>query len=178
MFFKKTAFKLHQALATPFASLQTTSVQPEILWDMRFSPQHSLLRATYTSIPDHVLRAHATSPPAAFFRITCGLFGSQTWNIDIHNSRGVTVRDVLVELYKGLRKRVEWSEWNGRSHSQQAYMADAFHKRIKLTADPTRERSKGVRRIDWLLQNTGFVGLQRSYDDPYTWTLVTRRNGR
>ncbi len=172
------AVKLHQALSTPFASLQTSTVHPEITWDMRFSPQHSLLRATYTSLPDHVLRAHATSPPVAFFRITCGLFGSNTWNVDIRNSRGVTVRDVLAELYKSLRNRVEWAEWDSRSHSQQAYMADAFHKRTRLSADSTRERLKGVRRIDWLLHNTVFVGLQRSYEDPYTWSLVTKRNGR
>ncbi|KLO11648.1 hypothetical protein SCHPADRAFT_830737 [Schizopora paradoxa] len=177
MYFQPT-FKLHHALATPSASLLTSSVHPEILWDMRFSPQHSILKATQTTIPDHVLRAYATTPPVAFLRITSGLFGSHTWNVDVHNSRGVTVRDVLAELYKSLRKRVEWAEWNGRGHSQQVYMADAFHKRIKLSADPTRERSKGVRRIDWMLQNTVFVGLQRSYEDPFTWTLVTKRNGR
>lgn len=167
----------HSSIAfTPENASADNEVHPEILWDMRVSPSHAVLASTAQLIPSDILTAAATSPPLRVFKITSGLFHSKNWDIEVHNQYGVTISDILNGMYHSLRHRITKKEWAGLSHQQQAFTADAFYLRARSHPYPQHEHAQGVRRIDWLLGNTTFVGLTPIDEAPYNWRLTTKRS--
>ncbi|KAI5116456.1 hypothetical protein M0805_005869 [Coniferiporia weirii] len=169
-------FLIHYALAFNPQSTHSSYVEPGLLWDVRYSPDYARLASRAQRLPAHIAAQHATSPPVPFFRIACGLFPhSRAWNVEAHNARGVTVGDVLSALHRALRRRVSPAEWAAAPRAHQARVAEAFYARVRASADPAYEQRAGVRRVDWLLRSTGFVGLAPSVERGYTWTLTLRR---
>ncbi|KAL5522976.1 hypothetical protein ACEPAF_1243 [Sanghuangporus sanghuang] len=169
-------FRLHYALAFDAQSPHRYHVEPALLWDLRYPPEYArLASARDRRLSSSVTSQYATSPPVPIFRVTCGIFPYRNWTIEVHNSRGVTVGDVLNALYRELRHRVNSAEWNGAPRTHQARVAEAFYGRSRRSADPRHEQHAGVRRIDWLLKSTAFVGLTPSVERGYTWTLTTKR---
>ena len=169
-------FLLHHALAFNAQSPHRYHVEPTLLWDLRYSPDYARL----SSAPDRRLSSsvkaqYATNPPVPIFRVTCGILPYRDWTIEVHNSRGVTVGDVLNALYRELRHRVNSAEWNGAPRPHQARVAETFYSRSRRSPDPRYEQRAGVRRVDWLLKSTVFVGLTPSVERGYTWQLTTKR---
>jgi predicted Fe-S protein YdhL (DUF1289 family) len=107
--------------------------------------------------------------------ISYELFGSN-WRIDVENPCGVTIGDVLEQMYVLLRKRIRGStEWANMSESQRAYVARAFYNRVERSEDPSYEKSAGIRKIDLFQMHSVFVGLK---PDPFRsglWLLITVR---
>lgn len=182
-------FLLHQALAFNPQSQHNYHVSPLLHWDIRLPPPFGRLsgspRHSHTGLPPHVLAQPATNPPVPLFRITMGVLPAQ-WTIEVRNSRGVTVGDVLDNIYKGLRHRVSSSEWRSAPRSHQVRVGDAYYARCKMVFEKygggrTGEKEKryeeraGVRRVDWLVKSSCFVGLTPSVERGYTWTLTTKR---
>ncbi|KAG8216994.1 hypothetical protein J3R82DRAFT_7307 [Butyriboletus roseoflavus] len=87
--------------------------------------------------------------------------------IEVRNSHGVTVRDVLVRIREVLDRSV--------SHTEMA-MVSIFaataseYFRVRTLADP-REFAQGVKRIDFLGPNVFFAGLSRSMNDQDRWEV-------
>jgi len=166
---------MHGALAFSPQSRQAYQTVPEIHWDIRASPQHARSSASGHHLPSSLRAAFATRPALPALCITCGLFPSADWTIVVQNPSGVTVDDILTQLYQTMRKRISGKEWARLGKSQQAVVAEAFHRRTRASSDPNYEHTQGVRRIDWLLSSTQFVGLTPSPEAPLTWTLTTKR---
>ncbi|THG93426.1 hypothetical protein EW145_g8378 [Phellinidium pouzarii] len=155
-------FLIHYALAFNPQSAHSSYVEPMLFWDTRYPSDYARFPGSHGHrLPAHVASQHATSPPVPIFRIVCGLFPHRAWSVEAHNSRGVTVGDVLSALHRALRHR--------------ARVAEAYYARCRASADPAYEQRAGVRRIDWLLKSTGFVGLTPSVERGYTWSLTTKR---
>lgn len=166
---------LNNVLSFNPQSRHSTHVHPYLYWDLRNPAESARSADTGHKISPRVRAHFATNPPVKVFRITCGLFPSSSWNIDISNPHGVTVDDVLRGLHQGLRRRISSSEWARIPRQNQSRVAEAFYDRQRHSSDPQYEHSSGVRRIDWLLKHSSFVGLSPSVEQPYTWTLTTRR---
>ncbi|TDL22711.1 hypothetical protein BD410DRAFT_722311 [Rickenella mellea] len=167
---------LHALLSFSPTSQQNSRTLPPLIWDLKHPPA----TARPASDPRHhvsprLFAQHATSPPTQFFRITSGLF-PYSWHIDIQNPHGVTVGDVLEGIFKFLRRGVDKYEFANASRTQSARVAESFYARVQRSHDPRYEQSQGVRRIDWLLKHTMFVGLTPSLDAPHTWTLTMKRD--
>lgn len=149
---------------------------PFILWDLRNHDGRAIVANTgrIISSSDEVRLLHATSPPAQAFRITCDLFPTRSWDINVSNPRGVKVGDILIGLYQGLQRQMKRSEWVRVRREDQDRVAEAFYDRHgrRLLSN---HLCSGVRRIDWLLKRSLFVGFLPSDNDPYTWVLITRR---
>ncbi|PBK80301.1 hypothetical protein ARMGADRAFT_81571 [Armillaria gallica] len=85
------------------------------------------------------------------------------WRIHISQS---SVRDMVVALYTALRTRVTDEEMNAVGGKD--VMKD-FAKRVERMGE--EERRKGVRRVDFLLGYTRFVGIEHSTDEPGVWKI-------
>lgn len=169
-------FLLHHALAFNPQSTHRYHIEPSLLWDVRYPADYARLASSRDRrLSPSITSQFATSPPVPIFRITCGIFPYREWTVEVRSARGVTVGDVLSALYRELRHRVTSAEWNGAPRSHQARVAEAFYARGRKAADPRYEQRAGVRRIDWLLKSTVFVGLTPSVERAYTWTLTTKR---
>ena len=167
---------MHGALSFAPQERQHYRVQHDIIWDIRTSPNHARHASDYHHLSTTIRRALATRPALPVLHITCGVFPLHDWDIEVVNPTGVTVDDVLAQLYHTMRKRITNKEWARLSRQQQSYIAETFSLRTKSSSDPRYEHSQGVRRVDWLMSNTLFVGLTPSTDKPYTWTLTLKRN--
>ncbi|TDL20820.1 hypothetical protein BD410DRAFT_725144 [Rickenella mellea] len=169
---------LHAVLSFSPQSRQKGRTSPPLIWDLRLPPSTARAAShTHHIVPPYYLSQPATSPPTPYIRIVSGVFPFD-WRIDVQNPYGVTVGDVLDGISRGLRRGVTQREWAQTSRTQKARVADAFYARTLQSADPRREHSQGVRRVDWLLKHTTFVGLTPSPEMPYTWTLTTKRADR
>ncbi|KZV85228.1 hypothetical protein EXIGLDRAFT_699701 [Exidia glandulosa HHB12029] len=106
---------------------------------------------------------HATSPPTTFLRITCELI---PWSVEITRAKGITVGDVLDELYAMLHKRIRRSEWLIAQDGLQEKIVRAFAWRCYNSAAPRGyEEQQGPKRVDWLLKRTAFRGLSHGPDE-------------
>lgn len=93
------------------------------------------------------------------------------WKVHVTSAstdEAVTVQHVLWELHSSLRTKVTPMEMN---MADDAVMR-AFSRRVK---DDQNERSKGVRRVDFLMQNTVFCGLMAT-EVPDEWKICLSPN--
>ena len=171
-------YQLNSYLAHNQQSRQQYQVQPEVVWDIREPSDNARGATTGRRISSRVRQQFATNPPCADFRIACGIFPSKSWYIEIHKRSGVTVGDVLDGLYSGLRHRISKTEWTYMAHTTQSRVAEAFYDRQRRSKDPRYEHQAGLRRIDYMLRSSSFVGLSPSPEYPNTWMLTTRRINR
>jgi hypothetical protein len=88
----------------------------------------------------------------------------------------VSVGDVLAELYQMLRLSVAQPELNMllQHHPRRAEpISEAHHKRVRAATDRRYEESRGVRRVDLLMGQTKFAGLETK-PNSYSVTLKLR----
>lgn len=170
---------MHALVALKPTSSRSPRADTELIWDLRFSPTHSRLTASPRYSPSSSSTTQfATAPALTSLRIRCGLFPFDEWTIHVQNPQGVTVDDVFAAIYKNLRRGVSKVEWDTFTRTQQTRVAEAFYERSRRSSDPKHEHNSGVRRIDFLLKNTTFIGLSPSLEEAFTWNLVTGRRER
>ncbi|TDL22710.1 hypothetical protein BD410DRAFT_803144 [Rickenella mellea] len=173
-----TTAATHHLLAFNCAMFNHCEFLPPLIWDTR----RSWRTARAASSPNHYLHPHylsqyATNPPTPYFRITCGTF-PRDWFIDVkmsRNSHGVTVVDVLRAIDELLRVRITPREWDKATEKHRKGVLKEHNRRCKSSRDPEYERRGGVRRVDWLGDRTGFVGLSPSYEASHTWNLTMKK---
>ncbi|KAK0474329.1 hypothetical protein EDD18DRAFT_1367813 [Armillaria luteobubalina] len=85
------------------------------------------------------------------------------WRIHISPN---SVRDVVIALYTALRTRVTDKEMKAVGGED---VIKAFAKRVERAGEG--ERRKGVRRVDFLLGYTRFLGIEPSTDEPGVWRI-------
>ena len=110
----------------------------------------------------------AVFPPAAYLRLTTPSLSS-AWDVTVYpqSSRGgyVTVLDVLNALHLSLRGHVgreEYEHYSGFSEKTRRQILAAFERRCQTRSSMhsyEKEKRSGIRRVDFLQDRTGLIGL-------------------
>lgn len=141
-----------------------------IQWDVRYAPERFAQLAEGMTLLPHFSQ-FATTPPLPKLHLICDLLFPE-WEIVAHNPTGVTVEDVLEEIYVTLRRHLEMHEWERLSLKQRSWIEDVYHARCAASSDPERTRQGGVRRADYLLRTTMFAGLTSLVKRGREWQVV------
>lgn len=171
------------ALATSFlchSLLALDPYDPKILWDARRPPE--TIRTNDS--PSHSLHQtgsldeHATTPAWTFIRLRCNLL---PWSVEFENPKGITVGDVLNVLYDFLRQPTSSSEWRDKPDEFRLRLIDAWRRRCLMEEKMNgrkfrlKEEKAGIRRVDWLLWDYEFLGLEYiGQVEPETWVVHFR----
>lgn len=86
----------------------------------------------------------------------------------------VTVRDVLNGIYSDLRQNISQREWDSLRSSEQARTKEAYENRYRRYRSQSvymEEKAGGVKRVDFLLGRTRFLGLSRVSKRGDVWAM-------
>ncbi|EIW78110.1 hypothetical protein CONPUDRAFT_42611, partial [Coniophora puteana RWD-64-598 SS2] len=116
-----------------------------------------------TALPAAALSQPATNPPIAALMIRCETL---PWRLTIHPSENttsvVTVSDVLEQLYRFFRRGATAEEYKALpSQAHRDSVAEAYRVRCMRAgaASFEGERRKGLKRVDFLVGHTKFLGF-------------------
>ena len=123
------------------------------------------------SFSNRTFREPATTPPRPFLTITSRHL---PWTIKVYSSNGVyvTVEDVFDSIYRTLRTNITGTEFNllSKQDDQRRATTRAYEKRYRqLRANTTAyeaEKRGGMKRVDFLMGRTKFLGLSSSSHRP------------
>jgi len=156
-------FQISPSKSTPHLHLRPhqflrVSSSPPITYDL--TQPTSALYSPHFGIPRATLCEPATSPSVQMLTIISPRF---PWAITVSPStyHYVSVIDVLDGIYRALRVGVTSHEFHApptdRGRVSQAY--EARCRRIRSQREHQQEKSRGVRRVDFLMEHTKFRGL-------------------
>jgi len=132
--------------------------RPPVYFNVSQHIQH--LRLSH-GCPPALLQAHALNHPSTQLHIHFPAFPH--WSIEVTNSRGVTVYDVLVRIHETLNRSVSPQEALVNPLASEYF-------RARTSTDP-REYAQGAKRVDCLGPNVFFAGLSQSRDVPNHWDV-------
>jgi len=168
--------------------------QPHLIYDLRDFPEKALVN-TRQAVPlsEAHLDAPITSPPTNQIKVISRAF---PWEIDVESSSDnvpVTVADLIHAVHETLQKHITGSEWwivtdQVREKVSAQYVKNCDRSSAgnprRYEVEKPRDKSEGLRRVDWLLDHIVMTGLER--DDTFaaqrfrdketrsiTWVLVT-----
>lgn len=159
-------------------TLLQASHSPIINFDISQHP--STITSHRVGLSQRMLDEPATSPPLT----TMTLFSPYLrWSIVITASTGrrggfVTVGDVLDGVYRSLRNNITSAEFYSlpgekeRRRVTKAY--EQRYRRIHGEREYDDEKRRGVRRVDFLMGNTRFIGLSPAPHSRDAWILNTQ----
>lgn len=145
---------------------------PMLKYDVSQPP--STIKPNVLSIPSHAFNELATTPPIPSMVIRCSHL---PWTITIlpTNTKYVTVRDVFDGIYRSLRHGVLEAEFQCLPSAEARYSVNnAYTRRYKRLDDLQArelEKSKGLKRVDFLGERTLFTGLSSTMEGPHVWFL-------
>ncbi|KAJ8580467.1 hypothetical protein M405DRAFT_834299 [Rhizopogon salebrosus TDB-379] len=147
-----------------------------INYDVSRTP--NMAYANIQASPIHLDSYHragpATNPPISVLSLQSELL---PWLCEIRASTQpyVTVEDVLSQLYRFLRTPATRDEYNAvPSQSARDKVAETYRSRcsrISSAAEKAEELSKGLKRVDFLMGRTTFMGLSSTKLGPDAWVL-------
>ena len=176
---------LHYTSPLPFIAVEINPILgcsphgytalPALSYDLTLPPS-SATTLSRQALPSHILSESATVPPQPHLTLLCSTH--LPWPIVItasHPQVGVTVGDVLHGLHGYLRLAVSEAEYRSLpSPDAQAQVTLSFQARYKRIPDRDGyewEKSKGVKRIDFLMGRVRWTGLSSSKAGPDVWVL-------
>jgi hypothetical protein len=87
----------------------------------------------------------------------------------------VTVEDVLLQLYRFLRRPATREDYSAiPNHDVRDQIAESYKRRCSRASSAEEfaaEQSKGLKRVDFLLGRTRFMGLSSTKLGSDTWVL-------
>ncbi|KIM86677.1 hypothetical protein PILCRDRAFT_64788 [Piloderma croceum F 1598] len=173
-----TEILLNDTLAFTYPVVRKGESCP-LIWDLRDPPSSAAQLVPYGqkhSTSFKFLQSQfATSPRVTGLYILCDLL-PYPWKISARNQKGVTVGDVLEAIYQVARTPLTTEEWDRLPSKQRQRVNRVFDVRWTNASAPEKERNRGLKRVDCLLQSTRFAGLSMSYDDDFTCILTLSRN--
>ncbi|KAF8313445.1 hypothetical protein DL93DRAFT_2081152 [Clavulina sp. PMI_390] len=128
------------------------------------------------------------------------------WSIDVKNESGVTLGDVLRTLHTAFMHLVTEGEYWSISDEQRAHIVATYNRNYQATLPPggpksiigyggalapllskPRDSKGGILRVDWLLEQTVFLGLEKNdlfaivrlptlKDRSHVWTVTLGPN--
>jgi len=148
--------------------------QPSPMLEYDVSYPSSTIKPNVSTVPRHVFNEPASNPPVPSMVIRCPHL---PWMITIlpANTKHVTVRDVFDGIFRSLRLAALETEFQclpsaeARHSVNNAYISR--YKRIDDSEARQIEKSKGLKRIDFLGQRTRFTGLSSTLEGPHVWLL-------
>jgi len=151
--------------------LSITQPSPMLHYDVSYPP--STIKPNVSTVTTHLLNEPATIPPVPSMVIRCLHL---PWTITIlpTNTKHVTVRDVFDGIYRSLRLQALPAEFQCLSSVEaQHSVNNAFIRRYKRMDSEARqiEKSKGLKRVDFLGERTLFTGLSSTMEGPHVWLL-------
>lgn len=152
--------QMHYSLAVP------SNKVPLVVWDIH--QPASTIRAASQSFPIYPSLS-AVEPPVYSLRIVCK---DMPWMIRIKKKEKegfITVNDVFEAIYIQMQEQIIHSEWRLMSARTQKYVINKYNQRAaaqKAAAQyqhqhHPQEDSGGIKRVDYLLERVGFVGLKQ-----------------
>ena len=144
-----------------------------IIYDLMEHPSTILTRNNY-SLSVRTFREPATTPPLTFLTISSIHL---PWNIKVYASNAlyVTLEDVFDSIYRNLRTNITSAEFNLFSNqNDQRRATRAYEKRYRRhrnTRVYEEEKRGGMKRVDFLMGHTKFIGLSNSSRHPDEWQL-------
>ena len=128
------------------------------------------------SLSIRTFREPATTPPRPFLTITSIHL---PWIVKVYASNGVyvTVEDVFDSIYRTLRTNITGTEFNLLSkQDDQRRATRTYEKRYRRLRANTvaydAEKRGGMKRVDFLMGHTKFLGLSSSSHRPDEWQLL------
>lgn len=135
-------------------------------YDIRTYPREVIPAEVYNHAGTQPVKLHSTNPPKHIV-VTSKNF---PWVIDIRRdtSGPLTCKEVWKGLHEQLQKPITTADWLhiARDKALKRSVSKAYEKRVKPHA---RSTSPPMLRIDYLGENTLFVGLEK--DDAYVQGL-------
>ena len=133
-----------------------------LIWDLR-EPPHRARRAMHPQESPSPLELSqlATSPPLTTMNIVCDIF-PESWPIEIRQTEYITLEDVLEAIYTTLGRKITRELYDSLKGVKRERVKAAYTQRCNMGADEQERelrKSRGVTRIDCLLDHTLFAGL-------------------
>ncbi|KAF8156121.1 hypothetical protein B0H34DRAFT_521782 [Crassisporium funariophilum] len=126
------------------------------------------------SLSSKTFREPATSPPLPFLALTSQYL---PWTIKVYASNGsyVTLEDVLICAYRSLRTNITTLDFNSfPSSNDQRRATRAYeqrYRRLKSTRAYDEEKRGGMKRVDFLMGHSKFLGISNNSLRPHEWHL-------
>lgn len=147
-----------------------------INYNVSYTPNAASANAQASPIAlDSYHRAEsATNPAIKALSLHCDLL---PWNCEIRASTYpyVTVEDVLCQLYRFLRTPATSDEYKAVPDQRtRDTIAESYRTRCRRASTAEEyagERSKGLKRVDFLMGRTTFMGLSSTKLGPDVWVL-------
>ncbi|KAF9072422.1 hypothetical protein BDP27DRAFT_1320423 [Rhodocollybia butyracea] len=159
--------QIHQLLEQrPFMSPDQSSNPSLIFWNILEAPSTSLRlnSAVGRFLQSQELTSFATHPSVTRLRILCGILpDTNGWRIEARNPRGVTVKDVFMAIYLLFQQPYSNEEFSTLCPKTQTRVLDAYHARVRATANPQKTWERGMNRVDCLMRHSWFGGLSLTY---------------
>jgi len=152
---------------------------PPINYDVSYTPNTASTNVRASPVPlDPRHRAEpATDPPISVLSLQSDLL---PWRCEIRASTHyyVTIEDVLCQLYRFLRTPGTRDEYKAAPNQfVRDKIADSYRRRCSRASSAgeyAEEQSKGIKRVDFLMGNTTFMGLSSTKLGPDVWVLNLR----
>jgi hypothetical protein len=109
--------------------------------------------------PQSVMAEQAIMSPSSSIYINFP--GFPRWSLEVTSHTGVTVHDVLANLYELFHRRVGKDEFSAIPPHIQSSATSAFNAR---TARDPAERARGMKRMDFIFPRVFFVGFSMAAD--------------
>jgi hypothetical protein len=144
-----------------------------VTYDLMEHPSTTLTGENY-SLSVRTLREAATTPPLPFLTITSTHL---PWIIKVYSSNGqfVTLEDVFDSIYRSLRRNITSGEFNFFSPQEDQRRATrAYEKRYRRFRNSRayeEEKRSGMKRVDFLMAHTKFLGIINNSRRPDEWQL-------
>jgi hypothetical protein len=116
----------------------------------------------------------ATYPPQPFLQIACPPFQELAVVMPSVPHFGVTVDDVLMALHLYLGVTANYGELDVLHHDVILHINDTLERRVGVIRNlqaQEYERSIGVKRIDFLMGRSRFLGLSEDTNNPHVFVL-------
>ncbi|KDR68966.1 hypothetical protein GALMADRAFT_77945 [Galerina marginata CBS 339.88] len=120
----------------------------------------------------------ATSPPLGFMTIQTPY---SPWTIKIHAFLGpyITLEDIFCAIYRSLRTSITLSEFYWfSSQSSHSYATRAYKQRYRRHSSSRvyeEEKRHGMKRVDFLLGHSSFLGISNTCCQLNKWQLNVHR---
>jgi hypothetical protein len=141
-----------------------------VVWDL-MDPPSAIIRNRH-SVSSRTLSEPATQPTLPFISIVNPRL---PWSFKIHasNARYVTLGDVLDTLFRTLRINLAQPDFQSLSDKDRRRATRAYedrYRRLRSSRMHEEEKRGGMKRVDFLLGHTRFVGLTND-GRPDQWHL-------
>lgn len=147
-----------------------------INYDVSYPPNTASanIRASPINLDSYCLAGPATTPPIPILSLQNDFL---PWRCEIRASTSpyVTVEDVLIQLYRFLRTPGTREEYKAvPSQRARDTIAETYHNRCLRASSAeayAEEQRKGLKRVDFLMGRTTFMGLSSTKLGPDVWVL-------